>query len=687
VKKTVVLEEEKDLGEPGRAAVIDGKRCLVLSAVMGRAQAGNFKVLEPVEGEPMRVRVRVSSETPARQSFGMEVLGHGPGEINLSRFEGSPVLYSDSAATDHKGRRVGKVESVEHDVTTRELWATIRMSRGARAQEVVQEIQDEILTDVSPGYMPGKPRMLGKSADGVKSYYFTGWTPAELTIVNGPPADPRASIMRSVGGDGAVAVEVEGDEPIPGAKEERKMKKVKGEGNAILEVADDDSRLALTDGDIQTLQRNAMGLEVAEIVKVCRDNSCLEELDGFIKRGLSVRDVKAEILDKRTTARPKSQPAGETIDAALAGLPDEMLDGYSFGRALSQSVQVREGSKNKIDGLEGEINEHIRTRALGNSWQDHGGVYMPMRSTDDMSPERRKQFRMLNRAVTMGPNTALGGAELIPNQLGEMIDLLRNETMCMRLGARSLTGLTGTITWPRVTGDPTVRWMGTNPATPAADSGSTFGWVNGTAKTMIGTVPMPRQLLQLANMDVEGFVRRILALGHSLALDLAGLSGKGTDSEPLGIFKNPDIQTQAIGGIPSQVLLRKMQGLVGAKNGLGGGSPGYITTPQMAALLAGTQVASNMPSFIWQGALDDGQLAGYRAVSTNQCTISTNDHQLMFGAWYWMIFLLWGALEAVVDPYSLATYGQVRITTFQMGDVVCQRPECFVSGTGATLGS
>ena len=66
-------------------------------------------------------------------------------------------------------------------------------------------------------------------------------------------------------------------------------------------------------------------------------------------------------------------------------------------------------------------------------------------------------------------------------------------------------------------------------------------------------------------------------------------------------------------------------------------------------------------------------------------TANAADHGLILGAWANLIFTLWGALEIVPDQLTLATSGQVRITTFQMADTVNQRPEAFLHHTSARL--
>jgi hypothetical protein len=92
---------------------------------------------------------------------------------------------------------------------------------------------------------------------------------------------------------------------------------------------------------------------------------------------------------------------------------------------------------------------------------------------------------------------------------------------------------------------------------------------------------------------------------------------------------------------------------------------------------------------IWTGTFRDGEMAGYRAHSTGQVRknlgAGADEHGIFFGDWSQIQFGFWGALEFIVDIVTLATKGQIRITTFQMFDSAVLYPEAFAIGTGAKL--
>src|SRR5690242_10820019 len=94
---------------------------------------------------------------------------------------------------------------------------------------------------------------------------------------------------------------------------------------------------------------------------------------------------------------------------------------------------------------------------------------------------------------------------------------------------------------------------------------------------------------------------------------------------------------------------------------------------------------------IWQGPFDNGQVAGYRAIASNDVTKVWNngattggsEHGLLFGNWLELLIASWNALEVVVDPYSFKKAGRIEVTTFQMVDTGVRHPVSFCIGINA----
>jgi HK97 family phage major capsid protein len=635
----------------------------------------------------------ISSETPVQRPWGIEVLSHTAAAIDMSLAKRGLSFLLEHGGDNAPYRvnpdlHVGIVENIRLDTEKRRLLGSVRFGSSARAEQTEQEFQDGTRIWISLGWLPLKRPKLVKPAsgpDGQDEFLVQRWQPCETSSVS-VPADVNSHVgLRSNGG----GVDVPQEGLVP--EEEDPMKQVKDDTGATITVEDSDARPAI---EIQTrsagetvAERNK---EMGEIVKVCLQHGLQERAGEFIEKGYSLQQVKGLILDLRSSKPVNAQPAAEAL--AKSGQPGTVklspkdASRYSMVRGIRSLIAVREGRQSKIDGLEGEVHAEITKQADNAGIQTRGGLFVPMRLADVSDEFAEAQLERQTRAVSMGPGVATGGSEIVTRGVGEFIDLLRNRTRCVAMGAQLIPGLVGTMTWPRLTQDPVVQWMGTNPASGAADSGAKFGFITSTPKTLIGTVPFPRQLVNLTNLDVEGLLRRVLGLGHGLALDLGAITGAGTDRQPQGIIGNPDVPTQAMGNtVPTYKLLRQIIGTILKKN-VPGDSIGYMTTPELAAVLSATLMAANVPGFIWNGTIQDGQIGGYPATATSQMPITNGtDHALIAGAWETLVFCLWGALEVVVDNLTLATSGQIRLTTFQMADVVNQRPEGFVVCTGARL--
>jgi HK97 family phage major capsid protein len=290
--------------------------------------------------------------------------------------------------------------------------------------------------------------------------------------------------------------------------------------------------------------------------------------------------------------------------------------------------------------------------------------------------------------------TSGSGAEFKYTEFGgELIELLRNATQVIRMGARMLPGLNGPVGFPRQTGGATVSWVEENPASGVSANTPTFDTVTLTPKTMQGHIPFSRQLLQQSVLAVEPIVRQDLAEGHARAFDKAAIHGLGSANQPAGIYRTTGVTAKAMGGVPTYAKLQSMITAVAVANALMR-SLGWLTTPEMAGLMASTLAFSAAGAkTIWEGAYDDGKMNGYRAVATNQVSalMSTlvdtggSQHGIIFGNWNDLMIGTWGALELLTDPYTLADKGMVKVTSFQMGDIEIRHPASFCVATGATL--
>ncbi len=406
--------------------------------------------------------------------------------------------------------------------------------------------------------------------------------------------------------------------------------------------------------------------EAVEIVTMCNTSGCSNKAADFIAAQLSPDQVGKQILDLFHSGAIAA-PASEA--APIVDMGREAKN-YSYARAIAAGLELREGRA--ASGLEVDIHQEI-CKKLPQNYAAKGGIFIPQ--------------RVQNTALTTtGTNT---GKETVFQEYGEFIDILRNMMGTTRMGARILTGLVGPIAFPKQTGASTLVWTGENSGSDISASNVTFGSVTMTPKTCMATGALSRQLIIQSTPDVEGIIRNDLAMIHALGWDLAALHGTGQNNQPLGLYGQTGVNAVAMGGVPTFGKLVDMATAIATYNALFGNT-GFLTNPLMAGKLMQTLVASAAGSkMIWEGTHIEGVVAGFAACATNQVSAalgSGNDEiGILFGNWSDLMIGMWGALEILVDPYSMKKQGLLEITSFQMADVAARRGESFSKATGAKI--
>ena len=611
-----------------------------------------------IDQEARTVEIALSSETPYERWYGIEILGHGPGEVDLSRLlNGAPLLLQHDHAC-----QIGVIESARVDAD-RVLRCIVRFSKCEDAEEVFQDVLDGIRSKVSVGYMLTDYTVTKGEAGCPDTYRFVNWVPYEGSIVS-VPADDTVGVGRSLG----TTESPNPPAPPAGTAQEVRM-------NPKEQIA-----AALAAGTITQAQADAMlraldnpegerstVIEALQLQAIAARHGLGKEA-GEILAGKSIAEARAAVL--ALIAEKGAQP----LPALNLDMSAQEARKFSYARAIQNHVLRSEGVR-VARSFEDEIHETIE-RNLPANYARKGGLLVPM------------QLR-----AGLDTGTATAGAELKFTTAGEMIELLRNFCAVIQMGARILPGLNGPVTFPKLTADAIAYWMAENGGSDVTASAPTFGSVTLAAKLLQATTSFSRSLLQQAVISIESTVRESLAFAHAKARDRAAIHGLGSSNQPTGIYRTTGVNTKAMGGVPSYALLQDMITEVAIDNALLG-NIGWMTTAQMAGKLAQVLESSVAGAkYIWTGQRQNGEVCGYHAMSTNQVSslmsslVDTGgtSHGLIFGNWGDVMIGEWGAMELVVDPYSLKKQAMIEVASYEMCDVEIRHPESFCVATGAAL--
>lgn len=568
-----------------------------------------------------------SSEYPVQRYFGNEVLSHDRGAVDLSRLaDGAPLLFNHDTS-----RVVGVVERAWLDGDKKRGMVSVKFSRNAFAQEVMADVADGVLRNVSVGYSINQ--MEERSGD----FVATSWSPYEVSIV-GVPADPTIGIGRSLEADGAATAATQ-TQPLNPPMEDTSL-------------------------DLEAVRAQAAADErsrVASITALCREHKADDLAQGLIERGASEADAMKDVLaaiGKRSAkqhAAPAAavQPIGGSADI---GMSASEVRSFSFQRAINALANPNNREAWEAAAFERECSEAAQQR----NGKPSQGIMVP-------SDVLRGQ-----RDLLVG--TATAGGNLVSTDLrtGDFIDLLRNRLALANVGATVLNGLQGNVSIPRQTSAASAFWVGENAA--PSESQQAFDQISMTPKTIGAFVDYSRKLLLQGSIDVESMIRNDLARVLSLEIDRAGIYGTGSTNQPLGLTNTTGLGSQTITGTGTFAEYVSMETKVAVANA-DVASMYYIINATSRGALKTTEKSAG--GTVGNFALMDDTLNGYPVVVTNQ--LGTND--CLFGDFSQMILGLWSGLDLKVDDITGATAGTVRVIALQDLDFAVKQPGAFVFGT------
>lgn len=510
-----------------------------------------------IDIDARRVKIAVSSEEPVERSFGIEILDHKPGSIDLSFLNsGRAPLLLDHDPT----KQIGVVESVTLDGSARRLRATARFGKNGLAKEVFDDVTDGIRANISVGYQINKLDKEGKD-----TYRATSWMPMEVSIVS-IPADRTVGVGRSAADDLTTTTPAT---PIMEAKmAEVDLEAVKAEA------------------------ARAAAKEAAEMIRLGASHNKRDLADKAIAAGRSLAEFRGELLEAIG-----NKPLDTSADI---GLTQKEVRKFSLMAAIRAMANPTDFRAQEEARFEFEASAAAQ-RAAG---VDAKGLMIP----SDVLRSWAK--RDLNTSDDSG---------IIAQDFrgGDFIDVLRNASSVMQAGATMLTGLKGNVAIPKKTAGSSAGWISTEGGA-ASESEPTFGQVTMTPKTLGAFTDITRLMMMQSSPDIEALVRDDLSRAIALAIDLGALQGSGSSGQPTGVKNTSGVNkpTSFAAANPTFAEVVALETAVAEDNALLG-NLAYILPASMYGALKTTAKAANTAQFVVE---PGGTINGYRAIVSNQVT-------------------------------------------------------------------
>jgi HK97 family phage major capsid protein len=589
--------------------------------------------------ESRTVELAFSSEAPVERWWGIEILGHGRGEMESEWIGGGTApLLLDHNAQD----MVGVVESVTLG-EDRKARATVRFGRSARAEEVMRDVMDGIRTNVSVGYELLEVRLEKSEKGRPEVYRAVKWRPLEVSLVS-IPADMTVGVGRHAAPPAPL--------PAEPRKQESRMDPTNPEARPPEGVNPDAVAAA-------EARRQKDIIALAELAN-CRDRG----VDAVLK-GTTIEVFRGEVLALRQgQQKPLGTPESEI------GLSPAETKRYSLFRAM------RAASDNDWSdaGLELEAHKTLEKR-LGGRRQGKRSFFVPL----EVQQRPVETSARMPGQRDLSAITGSAGGFLVATENMSFIDILRARSVAMSMGAQRMTGLVGNVTVPRQTGAATAQWLA-NETTAATESDQVFSQMALTPRNVAAYTEVSRQLMMQSDPSAEMLVMNDLAAVVALAVDNASINGSGAAGQPLGIVNTGGIGSVTGTSLAYAGVLEFQTDVMTANALINMGTAGYVATPIVAGLLAGRSRFTNTDTPLWEGNLMDGRVAGFRGMSSTQIAAG----RMLFGDWSQLVIGEWGTLEVDVNPYANFPAGISGIRAFYSVDVGVRYAASFSYSTAIT---
>lgn len=612
--------------------------------VLKRAEVADFQVSE----DERSIEFPFSSEYPVDRYFGKEILLHTREAVDLVRLEdGAPLLFNHDPA-----KVIGVVERAWIDGKKKRGYVAVKFSRNAFAQEVLADVRDGVLRNVSVGYQIAEMEQRGEH------FVATRWSPYEVSVVS-IAADPTVGVGRALDAQPAATAASTPPQPEPEVPMENTPDLSAVRAEAAAEAA------------------KAERSRIAGITALAEKHGMADLGRQLIDGGRSLDEARAAVLDKLgikpvETVAPIEMASNERAGYSITAGIRAMLTGDWSSRAA---------------GLVRDLSREVEKSGVAKTTER--SFFVPFSA---LSGQRATY-------VTSGATT---GGNLVQTDLldQDFIEFLRNNGVMLQLGVRTMPGLVGNVAIPRRSGVSSTYYLSTQ-TTAITQSESTFDQVTMAPKNLAALSKYSRQTLLQGTPGIEELVRRDLTDGINLAIDLGILNGSGASGQPTGILQTSGIGSVAMGTNGAAITLDKVVDLETAVMNFSVVNPGnvaYLSNFKVLAALkklrAGGSTTTDGPFlFNTDGATigrgpTPANLNGYPLASTNQVpsnlvkgTSGAVCSALLIGDFSQAMVGFWGnGLEITVgedsDDFSKALTSVRGIVTY---DVAVRDPKSFAA--------
>lgn len=258
------------------------------------------------------------------------------------------------------------------------------------------------------------------------------------------------------------------------------------------------------------------------------------------------------------------------------------------------------------------------------------------------------------------------GEDVVATEIYDILEPLRAKNVLVAAGAKFITGLVGDVQVPSMSAG-NVTWEGETAS--AKDGGQTFTAVKLSPKRLTAYVDISKQFLVQDSKSAEALIRQdiINAINSKLEATILG-SAVGTTTQPAGIFNGKSKTT-----IASFKDVCDLEAKIEDANVIG--ECKYVMSNKAKAALRNMAKSAKSTELVMEG----GAIDGTAVLNTS----NVEEQNVVYGDFSNLAIGQWGSIDLLVDPYTKAADGQVRLVVNAFFDAKVLRDGAFAYGTTA----
>lgn len=259
------------------------------------------------------------------------------------------------------------------------------------------------------------------------------------------------------------------------------------------------------------------------------------------------------------------------------------------------------------------------------------------------------------------------GEDVVATEIYDILEPLRAKNVLVAAGAKFITGLVGDVQVPSMSAG-NVSWEGETVS--AKDGGQTFTAVKLSPKRLTAYVDISKQFLVQDSKSAEALIRQdiINAINSKLEATILG-SAVGTTTQPAGIFNGKSKKT-----IASFKDVCDLEAKIEDANVIG--ECKYVMSNKAKAALRNMAKSAKSTELVMEG----GAIDGTAVLNTS----NVEEQNVVYGDFSNLAIGQWGSIDLLVDPYTKAADGQVRLVVNAFFDAKVLREGAFAYGTTAS---